>query len=450
VKQILIIGSGLSSIYLIEYLEAKAKKYGWQLVVADRDISSLKGKAGPDTKVLLLNVKDKDALDNAVKDADIVISLLPAGFHIQVARSCLTNGKSLLTASYESDDMKKINAEAEASNILILNEMGLDPGIDHMSTMNLLDRIRKAGHDILSFESFTGGLVAPESDNNPWHYKFSWNPEKVVTAGQEGPAKFIQEGKVKYIPYNRLFRRTETITIDHLGKFEGYANRDSMKYIEKYRLQGVPTVYRGTLRRPGFGQAWNVFVQLGATDNSYVMDDSENLTNKEFINSFLYYSKYDPVETKLYRYMHIDQDSHIIEKMRWLGIFDDTRVGLKNATPAQILQHILNQKWKLEPEDKDMVVMWHSIRFQEPDKENATLLNSSLGVIGENNRRTAMAKTVGLPLGIAARLILEGQIRIKGVHIPTIEEIYKPVLRELQEYGIFFTEKEMAELKNNL
>jgi saccharopine dehydrogenase (NAD+, L-glutamate forming) len=310
-----------------------------------------------------------------------------------------------------------------------------------MSAMQLLDRIKEEGHQLSGFESFTGGLVAPESDNNPWHYKFSWNPEKVVRAGSEGVAKFIQEGKTKYIPYNRLFRRTEIIEVEKFGRFEAYANRDSTKYIDKYNLQSIPTIYRGTLRRPGFCRAWNVFVQVGATDDSYIMDNSENMTYREFINSFLYFSERDSVELKLYHYMHIDHDSDIIEKLKWLGIFDDTRIGIKNATPAQILEHILNQKWKLEADDKDMVVMWHRITYKEKGKAIPTQLTSSLGVIGENQQKTAMAKTVGLPLGIAAKNILTGQIKIKGVRIPTLREIYDPVLNELKDYGISFVEK---------
>lgn len=442
-KRILIIGSGLSSYYLIKYLEEQARENEWELAVADRDIRAVRSRIASGTKVLELDIFDEEQRDNTIRESDIVISMLPADFHIHVARSCLKQGKSLLTASYESDRIKKMHNEAKEKNILFLNETGLDPGIDHMSSVQLLDRIKGAGHHLLGFESFTGGLVAPDSDNNPWHYKFSWNPEKVVRAGSEGIAKFIQEGKIKYVPYNRLFRRTEIIEIDPFGRFEAYANRDSMKYIDKYNLHGIPTIYRGTLRRPGFCRAWNVFVQLGATDDSYIMDNTEDMTYREFINSFLYYSERDSVELKLYHYMHIDQDSDIIEKLKWLGIFDDTRIGIKNATPAEIMQHILNRKWKLEPEDKDMVVMWHRITYREKGKNEPTQLTSSLVVIGENRDKTAMAKTVGLPLGIAAKNILTGKIKVKGVCIPTLKEIYEPLLKELKDYGISFVEKEL-------
>jgi saccharopine dehydrogenase (NAD+, L-glutamate forming) len=376
-----------------------------------------------------------------VREADLVISMLPARFHPLVAQSCVKFAKNLFTASYETKELKAFEDEVTRKGLFFLNECGLDPGLDHMSAMKLIDRIKNEGHDLQSFESFTGGLVAPESDNNPWHYKFSWNPRNVVLAGQDGPAKFIQNGKYKYIPYNRLFRRTELIDIENYGLFEGYANRDSLKYIEKYNLQGIPTIYRGTLRRPGFCRAWNVFVQLGATDDSYTMENTENMTHREFINSFLYYHPTDSVELKLYHYMHIDQDSDIIQKLKWLGIFSNTKIGLKNVTPAQIMEYILKQKWQLQPGEKDMVVMWHKFTYREKDTGNPLELTSSLVVTGDDDIHTAMAKTVGLPLAIAAKLFLTKKIKLIGMHIPTNKLIYEPVLAELEQHGIQFLEK---------
>jgi saccharopine dehydrogenase (NAD+, L-glutamate forming) len=381
------------------------------------------------------------ARDAEVEKADLVISMLPARFHPLVAGSCVKFSKNLLTASYETKELKSLEEEVTRKGLFFLNECGLDPGLDHMSAMKLIDCIKNQGHKLLSFESFTGGLVAPESDDNPWHYKFSWNPRNVVLAGQDGPAKFIQNGKYKYIPYNRLFRRTELIEIENYGEFEGYANRDSLKYIEKYNLHGIPTIYRGTLRRPGYCRAWNVFVQLGATDDSYFMEDVENMTYREFINSFLYYHPTDSVELKLYHYMHIDQDSDIIGKLKWLGIFDNTKIGLKRATPAQILEHILKQKWQLLPGEKDLVVMWHKFVYREKGSEKPVKLTSSLVVKGDDDQQTAMAKTVGLPLGIAAKLVLTGKIKLSGMYIPTHPGIYHPILNELEQHGIVFSEK---------
>lgn len=440
-KKILIIGAGRSSGSLISYLEKHAGENDWQITLADYDFSLAQSKAGKNTRALQFDVFNEIQREGEVKKSDLVISLLPAKFHPLVAQSCLLCGCSLITASYESDQMKQLADQAREKGILFLNEMGLDPGIDHMSAMRILDRLRAEGHELKGFESFTGGLVAPASDDNPWHYKFSWAPMNVVLAGQEGPAKFIQCGKYKYIPYTRLFRRTEFIDIEGYGRFEGYANRDSLKYIDKYRLQGIPTIYRGTLRRPGFSKAWNVFVLLGATDNSYVMENSEQLTHREFINSFLYYHPTDSVQVKLYRAMHIDQDSEIVDMLEWLGIFSDEKVGIPNATPAQILQHILSKKWQLRPEDRDLIVMWHKIDYQEKGSGTERTLCSSLVVEGENMEHTAMAKTVGLPLGIAAKLYLLGKLSLCGAYIPTIPEIYEPVLDELEAYGICFNER---------
>jgi saccharopine dehydrogenase-like NADP-dependent oxidoreductase len=420
-------------------LTEHARQFGWKITVAD----SGEKYAGENAEVHYrqVNVTDEQARDREVSEADLVISMLPARFHPLVAQSCVKFSKNLFTASYESKELKAFEDEVNQKGLFFLNECGLDPGLDHMSAMKLIDRIKVEGHDLQSFESFTGGLVAPESENNPWHYKFSWNPRNVVLAGQDGPAKFIQNGKYKYIPYNRLFRRTELIDIENYGLFEGYANRDSLKYIEKYNLQGIPTIYRGTFRRPGFCRAWNVFVQLGATDDSYTMENTENMTHREFINSFLYYHPTDSVELKLYHYMHIDQDSDIIQKLKWLGIFSNTKIGLKQATPAQVMEHILKQKWQLQPGDKDMVVMWHKFTYRDKNTGNPMQLTSSLVVAGENDIHTAMAKTVGLPLAVAVKLFLNGKMNLTGMHIPTDRLIYKPVLAELTKHGIVFNEK---------
>ena len=443
-KKILILGVGRSSSMLISYLEENAQKYGWEITVGAHSLRSGLSKVSPATRVTAFDVFNEEQLNTEVQAADVIVSMLPARFHPVVALSCLKHSKSMLTASYESEEIAEMAPRAKSQGILFLNELGVDPGIDHMSAMRVINRIRDHGYQLRCFESFTGGLIAPESDNNPWHYKITWNPRNVVLAGQGGPARFLQEGTYKYIPYHRLFRRTEVIDIEGYGKFEGYANRDSLKYIEKYHLHDVPTVYRGTLRRPGYCRAWDVFVQLGATDDSYIMQNTEEMTYKQFINSFLYYSVEDPVKTKLYQYMHIDQDSDVREKLEWLGIFDDTVIGLKNATPAQILEQIICKKWVLEENDKDMLVMWHKFIYQEPDKEKPTLLTSSMVSIGDDQVNTAMAKTVGLPLAIAVKMLLTGQITLTGVHIPTVREIYEPVLNELESYNIRFVEKEIV------
>jgi saccharopine dehydrogenase-like NADP-dependent oxidoreductase len=258
----------------------------------------------------------------------------------------------------------------------------------------------------------------------------------------QGTVKFIQNGQYKYIPYHKVFRRTEIIEIDDYGKFEGYANRDSLKYRSVYGLKDIPTMYRGTLRRPGFCRAWDVFVQLGMTDDTYIMEGSEDMTYREFVNSFLAYNPHDSVELKLKHYMNIAQDDiGFFEKFEWLGLFENTKIGLKDATPAQILQHILEQKWKLEPTDKDMIVMWHRFLFKINNEFKE--IHSSLVVKGDDQTYTAMAKTVGLPVAIVTKMILNKTITTPGVHIPVYKEVYNPVLDELEHYGISFIEKEV-------
>ncbi|WP_167605423.1 saccharopine dehydrogenase C-terminal domain-containing protein [Maribellus sediminis] len=442
-KNILIFGAGRSSKYLIEYLVEHARLYNCKIRIADLQLDEK--RSTPEVEYSVLNVRDEFARDAEVKIADLVISMLPARFHKLVAQSCLKFSKNLLTASYETNELKAFEEEVNEKGLFFLNECGLDPGLDHMSAMKMIDEIKSSGNEMLSFESFTGGLVAPESDNNPWNYKFSWNPRNVVLAGQGGPAQFIQNGKIKYIPYNRLFRRTEMIDLGKYGMFEGYANRDSLKYLDRYSLQGIPTIFRGTLRRPGFSKAWNVFVQLGATDDSYVMEGTENMTYREFINSFLPYHPSDSVELKLFHYLNIPQDSEIVYKLKWLGIFENTPIGLKRATPAQVLEHILKQKWQLRSEDKDMIVMWHKFIFRNKHTGQTLKKTSSLVVTGENSDDTAMALTVGLPLAVAAKLVLTDQLKLKGMFIPNRKEIYEPILDELENYGITFYESEVVE-----
>jgi len=276
------------------------------------------------------------------------------------------------------------------------------------------------------------------NDDNPWQYKFTWNPRNVVLAGQ-GYVKFIQHGRYKYIPYQRLFRRTEVIHIPGYGYFEGYANRDSLKYLDVYNLRGIDTLYRGTLRRPGFCKAWDVFVQLGATDDSYELENVSEMTHREFTNTFLYYNPTDSVELKLAHYLNLGMESDEMYKMTWLGMFSDEPVGLEKGTPAQILEHILMKKWALEENDKDMIVMWHKFNYIDAEgieqEEHATMVS-----IGDDDVNTAMSKTVGLPIGIATKLILEGKINMPGVHIPIKKEIYAPILAELKEFGLDFNE----------
>lgn len=449
-RNILIIGAGKSSSSLITYLLNKSVTENLHITVADVSLVVAESKIQnhKNGTAITLDISKKTEREKAIQKADIIISMLPARLHLNVAKDCLKFSKNMVTASYISNEMKALNVEATKKHLIFMNEVGLDPGIDHMSAMKVLDAIKEKGGKILLFESFCGGLVAPESDNNLWNYKFTWNPRNVVLAGQGGASKFLQEGKYKYIPYHKLFRRTEILSIDGYGKFEGYANRDSLKYKNVYGLNDILTLYRGTIRRVGFSRAWNIFVQLGMTDDSYTIEDSENMTYRDFTNSFLPYRPSDSVELKLRHYLKIDQDDIIWEKLLELDIFSaDKNVALKNATPAQILEKILKDSWTLKEDDKDMIVMQHLFGYELNGEKKQIV--SSMVCIGDNQVYTAMAKTVGLPVAIATLKILNGEIKTPGVQIPIKKEVYEPILKELKENGIVFTEKEASYLGYN-
>jgi saccharopine dehydrogenase-like NADP-dependent oxidoreductase len=443
-KTVLQIGAGKSTSYLIKFLDDLARKGEIKYVLADRDLSLARQILPEDSPAVTveLNIFDEDKRKNLIRRSDLVISMLPARFHMEVAKDALEYGKHLVTASYISDEMRALDELVKAKGLVFMNEIGLDPGIDHMSAMKTIDSIKARGGEILLFESFTGGLVAPESDDNLWHYKFTWNPRNVVLAGQGGVAKFLHGGTYKYIPYQQLFKRTEILEIDGYGMFEAYPNRDSLKYREVYGLQEAKTFYRGTIRRLGFSKAWDIFVHLGMTDDTYVLENSEEMTNKDFVNAFLPFSPDDSVETKFRYITGLSQNDPDWLKFQELDLFNDRKKpGLKKATPAQMLQKILEEKWTLKPEDKDMIVMYH--KFGYKDGKQYAQTDAQLVVIGEDQTFTAMAKTVGLPLGIAAIKILRGEITESGVHLPVRKEVYEPVLAELEKHGIIFKEKKV-------
>ena len=449
-RKILIIGAGKSASYLVKYFLDKSISEKLDITIGDLDLSNAKKwiKNNKNARTLKLDIFKEQDRKNAIESSNIVVSMLPARYHIEVAKDCLALGKHMVTASYVSKEMQALDEEAKSKKLVFLNEIGVDPGIDHMSAMQVIDRIRKSGGKLILFESFTGGLMAPESDTNLWNYKFTWNPRNVVLAGQGGAAKFIQEGKFKYIPYHRLFRRTEFLEVDGYGRFEAYANRDSLKYQDVYGLDSIQTLYRGTIRRVGFSRAWQIFVILGLTDDSYTIADSENMSYRDFVNSFLPYSPTDSVELKLRYKLKIDQDDILWEKLEELDIFSSNKkVELKNASPAQILQKILLDSWSLDPNDKDMIVMYHKFGYELNGEKHQ--IDATMVCAGEDQTFTAMAKTVGLPVGIATLAILNKKIKSYGVQIPINKDIYDPILSELESFGIIFKEKEVKYLGYN-
>ncbi len=460
-KNILIVGAGRSSGVLVDYMLDQAAEHSWKIILAERDPDLVAAKIHGHAhgEAVVFDINDAARKRELISKADIVISMLPARYHWRLVDDCLEGKKHLVTASYqkslyridqeadkhpdvqEREAWERLDATAREQGVLLISEMGLDPGIDHMSAMQMIDKIRANGGNLTSFKSFTGGLVAPGFDNNPWQYKLTWNPRNVVLAGQ-GTAQYIKNGRYKYIPYHKLFDRLEAVSIPGYGKYEGYPNRDSLSYRKIYGLEKIPTIFRGTLRKPGFCQAWNLLVQLGLTDDSYKLEDSANMTYREFVNTFLVYTRHKKVEEKVCRYLNIREDSPEFAKLQWLGLFDDKKIGLPDASPAQILQQLLEQKWKLEANDKDMIVMQHQFDYNLDGLKKR--LHASLVVTGDDQIRTAMAKMVGLPVGIVSKLILNGTIRETGMHTPVLPSIYEPVLQELASFNIDFIEEDLS------
>ena len=439
-KNILVIGAGLSSSYLIKYLTSQAPQNNWHVTVADsnRETAGLKIKGAQNASAIALDANDTSEIDQAVSNHDIVISMLPPFMHVAVAKACIRYKKHLVTASYVSEEMHRLHEEAVQAGVLLLNECGLDPGIDHLSAMKLIDEIKKEGGTVDVFKSFCGGLIAPVYDDNPWNYKFTWNPRNVVVAGQ-ATAKYLEHNELKFIPPQRIFTQTEPVDVEGYGAFESYANRDSLGYIIPYGIENAHTVLRGTLRKKGYGAAWNCLVKLGLTDNSFVIHDASRLSYRSWLSAFTPGKGIQSLEQRVCDFLQIDRNNELFKKLDWLGLFSEEKIKLQEASPAMILQHLLEQKWKLQKGELDMVVMHHEIEATVNEKKRK--ISSSLVVKGEDEVLTAMAKTVGLPMAIACKLILTGKIAARGVHIPVSAEFYNPILEELEQFGVKFKER---------
>jgi saccharopine dehydrogenase-like NADP-dependent oxidoreductase len=420
-KKILLFGAGKSATCLIDYLIKETAIHNWQLTVADGNLSAAKSKLGQafHAHAVAVDVENEPARKALVKDADIVISLLPPGLHFLVAKDCIEFSKNLLTASYVDDKIKALGPEIKNKGLLFLCEMGLDPGIDHMSAMELIHRIKEKGGKISSFKSHTGGLIAPESDNNPWHYKISWNPRNVVMAGAAG-AVYKENNEIKQKDYTELFNGCSPVEVAGIGELAWYPNRDSLGYIPVYDLEEATTFIRTTLRYPVFCTCWKAIVAAGLTNDKEIIN-TDKLDYKKWAGSIVPFIS--------------DQNK---TQLTFLGLFNESPVPASAKTNADVLQYLLETKLAMLPHDKDMIVMLHELAYEVGSTKYE--VRSELVVKGEDNVRTAMAKTVGLPLGIAAILILQGKINITGLHIPILPGIYLPVLKELELHGVRFTE----------
>jgi saccharopine dehydrogenase-like NADP-dependent oxidoreductase len=429
-KTILLFGAGKSATVLIDYLKMQVAERNWRFILADADLQMARQKLGDCTAGEAVGVSVENAADRAalIGSADVVISLLPPQLHGLVAADCLAIGRHLLTASYVDDTMRGMAGAIAEKNLLFLCEMGLDPGIDHMSAMQLIHRIKAGGNRIISFASHCGGLITPESDNNPWHYKISWNPRNVVHAGKAG-AVFREKSKVKSQKYLEVFTENFDVDIEGFGKLSAYANRDSLSYIPLYKLEETESFIRTTLRYPGFCEGWEIMIKAGFTSEEHLVDTT-GLSLQEFFTSHF--------EKASIAFNRLSEDQQ--KQFLFLGADNNRLINKGKCTSAAILQWILEEKLALQSGDADMVAMQHEILYTSainPAKQKAI---STLVVKGEDNVHTAMAKTVGLPLGIAAILLLEDQIAVRGLQIPVVPEIYEPVLTQLEKAGVAFHE----------
>lgn len=434
-KRILVLGAGRSSGALIEYLLKQSVENNWTVMIADQsqELIREKSKDHPRSECTLLNFESVNEREAIINQADLVISLLPPDLHAVVAECCLKQNRSMLTASYVSPEIQKMGDFFREKGLIVLMECGLDPGLDHMSAMKEIAEIQNKGACITAFRSYTGGLVAPESDTNPWHYKFTWNPRNVILAGQ-GTVKYLENKQLKYIPYHQLFSRAVPFTIGN-RVFEGYANRDSLAYLNSYQLSGVETFIRGTLRIPPFCRAWDVLVQLGMTSDSFIVENSASLTWKDFVESFLPTELKGSIRERVAAYLDLSLHDEVLDLLEWTGLFEEVPLDLVNFSPADILLKLFEKKWKLNVGDRDQIIMYHQIDYCIGEEYFSRKV--ALTVEGDETY-SAMAKTVGLPLAIAAKLILQGRIPQRGVVRPIYKEIYEPVLKELESLGIAF------------
>ncbi len=439
-QTILIAGAGKSSIYLIQYLLTHAPRNKWKVIVADGDENAIadKIKKSPYAEAAVIDISKASDREPLVKRADIVVSLMPPHLHIHLAKDCLKHKKNLITSSYISEEMKEMDKDVKEAGLMFMCEMGLDPGIDHMTANKIIHSIHRVAGTITSFKSYCGGLIAPESDNNPWHYKFSWNPRNVITAGFGG-AKYLSGGKIVEVPYEKMFEHNKKVKVDDLGMLAYYPNRDSLRYLDLYEVPDIKTFLRATLRYPSFCKGWNAIINLGLTNQDDAFD-TKGFTYASLLKARTGYKNKVTLQQHIAKRLEVEEDDKVISMLQWLGLFDETSLKPGTCSSADVLLELLLDKWKMASVEKDMVAMQHEIEYLHKDRK--IKLTSTMVIKGENREYSAMAKTVGLPIGILARMVLTKKIKPPtGVIMPIMPSIYRPVLTELTHHDIVFTEE---------
>jgi saccharopine dehydrogenase (NADP+, L-glutamate forming) len=418
-----------------------AEENNWNVTVGDISVeaAAMKIDGHPRGKAVYFNCFDEGVMQPYVKEADILISLLPPGMHAAAAKVALEYNTHVVTASYASPEMLEMDEKARNRGLTFLNELGADPGIDHMNGMRSIDKIKAKGGELLAFSSFCGSLIAPESNDNPWGYKFTWSPMNVITAG-DGGAQYYSNNQLRCVPYHRLFADPHVVNLPGFGKFEAYANRDSIPYRNKYHLENIPTMIRATLRWPGYCEGWNAMIQLGLTANNYHIEGSEHLTYRQWLSSYLPSNRSTTVEEKLAQCLDTTQDSPLFQRILWTDLLSDRKITRVNGTPAEILLDLLQDKWKFKQGDTDMLVFYDRQEYKLDGQYYEHI--SYMVTKGEDHLHTAISRTVGLPAAIGAKLILQGVIKSRGVIMPLKKEVYEPIMNELEELGLGYTTRD--------
>lgn len=446
-KNILILGAGKSSPYLISYLVQEAPQNDWFVTVGDldRNLAASRLNGNPNANAIFFDVTDSDLRTTQIEKADVVINVLAPRFQHMIALACVRLGKHMISVSYQDRRIRELERDAQRKGVLILTEIGLDPGIDHMSAARLVHQVREKGGVVRNFQSYGGGLPALDSIDNPFKYVISWNPRNVVMAGENG-AQYLEDGKIKIIPYHNVFQHTWTVDVPGLGTMEAYPNRDSLYYQSQYGFKDAHTVIRGTLRYPGWSETWFYIVRLGLTNENLTIPNLSERTYAELTEMFLPAdTSSGDLEQRVANFLNISPTGHIMEKMRWLGLFSDEKIGYPVETASEVMIHLISNKLKLNDQGRDMVILQHKLEIEYPDEKNRKeRIISTMIHYGERAGFSSMAKSVGLPAAIVAKLLLQDKLPLSGCHIPTNPAIYEPVMSELQENGFVFNDRVTA------
>ncbi len=443
-KSVVVLGAGNSAPSLITYLLDHAEENNWSVTVGDLDVNAAKDRIGdhPCGYAIEFNVLDKQQLKDVVRKADIVVNFLAPAFQAMVAEECILQKSHMVSASYQSPEIKKLNDKAKDAGVLILNEMGLDPGIDLMSAMEIITRVREEKGVVKKFISYGSGIPAPDHPENPLNYIITWNPYNVSIAGSAG-AQYMEDGQIKIVPYHRVFKTTWELEVEGVGMTESYLNRDSLGYIEQFGLDGIETMVRATLRHSGYCEIWNNVIKLGLTNTTLAIQDLDKYSMADIVAMLLPKEiTGSDLKANVAALLDISRIGKVMGRLEDLGLFSDEIIGFKGSTPADALTTLLNQRLPLDPKSRDMVILVHDMVIEYPEDGNRREnIVSTFVQYGTPGGHTGMAKTVGIPAAIATKMILRGEMDLTGTIIPLIPEVYVPVLKELEDMGMSFSEK---------